>query len=170
MEQLKSSNHRIITLVLSIVLALPISVKLQIRADLTGFILALFKWKILEYRDCHELALTVIKLLLTPKIADQSIVEAFLMSVTPSCVSPQEVSEILHILSLLDSSILCNLSSSIDRVFTLYYPNSSSLPSDLQELRLSYVPMMLSIIGSIRWFRHNIHHSSFMILLPFILV
>ena len=96
---------------LSIVLALPTSLKLQIRADLTGFILALFKWKILEYKDCHELAFTVIKLLLTPKIADQSIAEAFLTSVSPSCISSQEVSEVLHILSLLDSSILYNLSS-----------------------------------------------------------
>lgn len=136
-DLLKSSNHQIITLVLSIVLALPTSVKLQLRGDLSNFILALFKLKILERRDCHELALTVIKLMLTPKIADQSIVEAFLTSISPTCISHQEVSEVLHILSLLDSSILCNLSSYIDRVFSLYYPNSSTLPEDLQELRTS---------------------------------
>ena len=136
-DLLKSSNHQIITLVLSIVLALPTSVKLQLRGDLSNFILALFKLKILERQDCHELALTVIKLMLTPKIADQSIVEAFLTSISPTCISPQEVSEVLHILSLLDSSILCNLSSYIDRVFSLYYPNSSTLPEDLQELRTS---------------------------------
>lgn len=135
---LRSRNDELLRLLLSIILSIPIAVESKVPSSIYQFASSLFKFGVVERKECHVLIVLVIKHLLTPRIATLELVQLILRSsiqYNHSPISRTEMFEILHIVSLLDTSILSSIVPTVQSVIAFYCPPSAPTPPEWIELR-----------------------------------
>ena len=135
---LRSQNDDLLKLLLSLLLSIPIAVESKVPNPIYQFASSLFKFGVVKRKECHVLIMLALKHLLTPRIATLELVQFILRSCiqcTPSPITRTEMFEILHIVSLLDTSILSSIVPTLRSVIAFYCPPSDPTPPERIELR-----------------------------------